>query len=130
MLSDSVTLSEHDSEGAFNYEVLTEEQKANMYKFVGDFEEAKARKSKKSQNIEVHCTCIEIKRAFTLEDITTFVISLFLKSRSEFWTALARVAHIPDLENVQTWVSSHPVSDGLPRRKSQIDPRNEEISRF
>lgn len=48
MLSDSVTLSEHDSEGAFNYEVLTEEQKANMYKFVGDFEEAKARKSKKS----------------------------------------------------------------------------------
>ena len=41
-----------------------------------------------------------------------------------------RVAHIPDLENVQTWVSSHPVSDDLPRRKSQIDPRNEEISRF
>ena len=47
MLSDSVVLSEHDSDGAFNYEVLSGEQKANMYKFVGDFEEAKAKKAKK-----------------------------------------------------------------------------------
>jgi len=46
MLSDNTVLSDHDSEGAFNYEVLSEEQKANMYKFVGDFEEAKAKKAK------------------------------------------------------------------------------------
>ena len=39
MLSDSVALSEHDdSTNKFNVEVLTEEQKANIYKFVGDFE--------------------------------------------------------------------------------------------
>tara|TARA_A100001201_G_scaffold15001_3_gene18210 strand:+ start:1189 stop:1776 length:588 start_codon:yes stop_codon:yes gene_type:complete len=39
MLSDSVALSEHDdSNNKFNVEVLTEEQKANIYKFVGDFE--------------------------------------------------------------------------------------------
>ena len=39
MLSDSVALSEHDdSTHKFNVEVLTEEQKANIYKFVGDFE--------------------------------------------------------------------------------------------
>jgi hypothetical protein len=43
---------------------------------------------------------------------------------------MSRVAHIPDLEKVQTWVSSHPVLDDLPRRKSQIFTRNEEISRF
>ena len=49
MLSDSIVLSEHDlDDHHFNVEVLSEEQKANMYKFVGDFEAAKARKSKKS----------------------------------------------------------------------------------
>ena len=49
MLSDSIILSEHDQDDHhFNVEVLSEEQKANMYKFVGDFEAAKARKSKKS----------------------------------------------------------------------------------
>ena len=49
MLSDSIILSEHDQDDHhFNVEVLSEEQKANMYKFVGDFEEAKARKSKKT----------------------------------------------------------------------------------
>jgi len=49
MLSDSIALSDHDQDDHhFNVEVLTEEQKANMYKFVGDFEDAKARKSKKT----------------------------------------------------------------------------------
>ena len=48
MLSDSVELSAHDSEGQFNVEVLSEEQKANIYKFVGDFERARdAKKVKK-----------------------------------------------------------------------------------
>jgi hypothetical protein len=49
LLSDSVYVSDHDTaDQVFNVEVLTEEQKANMYKFVGDFEDAKARKSKKT----------------------------------------------------------------------------------
>ena len=48
MLSDSVDLSAHDNEGQFNVEVLSEEQKANIYKFVGDFERARdAKKVKK-----------------------------------------------------------------------------------
>ena len=59
LLSDSVHLSEHDtSDRTFNVEVLTEEQKANMYKFVGDFEEAKARKSKKSSTASVANTLV------------------------------------------------------------------------
>ena len=49
MLSDSASMSEHDdNNNAFNIEVLSEEQKANMYKFVGDIEDAKAWKSKKT----------------------------------------------------------------------------------
>ena len=41
-----------------------------------------------------------------------------------------RVAHIPDLKKVQIGVSSPPVSEDLPHRKSQNFNRNEEISRF
>ena len=48
MISDSVTVSEHDNTGAYNVEVLSEEQKANIYKFVGDFEAAKASKKKQT----------------------------------------------------------------------------------
>lgn len=40
----------------------------------------KLKKNKKSLNIKLHCTCLEIKHIFTLEDIGTFVISAFLKS--------------------------------------------------
>ena len=59
MLSDSIVLSEHDlDDHHFNVEVLSEEQKANMYKFVGDFEEAKARKSKKSSTASVANTLV------------------------------------------------------------------------
>jgi len=48
MISDSVTVSDHDNAGAYNVEVLSEEQKANIYKFVGDFEAAKASKKKQT----------------------------------------------------------------------------------
>ena len=49
MISDSVSVSDHDNNsGAYNVEVLSEEQKANIYKFVGDFEAAKASKKKQT----------------------------------------------------------------------------------
>lgn len=43
-----------------------------------------------SQNIKVNCTCLEIKQAFILEDMTTFVISLFLKSNCSINMSLAK----------------------------------------
>ena len=46
LLSDNVSLSDHDSR-TFNYETLTEEQKANMYDFMHSFEKAKKEKTKK-----------------------------------------------------------------------------------
>ena len=46
LLSDNVVLSAHDS-GNFDFETLTEEQKANMYDFMANFESAKKKKVKK-----------------------------------------------------------------------------------
>ena len=48
LLSDNVQLSDHDV-GNFNFETLTEEQKANMYDFMHSFEKAKKDKTKKSK---------------------------------------------------------------------------------
>ena len=47
LLSDNVDISEHDSR-SFNYETLTEEQKANMYDFMHSFETSKKKKVKKA----------------------------------------------------------------------------------
>jgi len=46
LLSDNVELSAHDS-GNFDFETLTEEQKANMYDFMANFESSKKKKAKK-----------------------------------------------------------------------------------
>ena len=48
LLSDNIFISEHDGQ-SFNYETLTEEQKANMYDFMNSFEKAKKEKTKKAK---------------------------------------------------------------------------------
>lgn len=48
LLSDNIFISDHDGQ-SFNYETLTEDQKANMYDFMHNFEKAKKEKTAKAK---------------------------------------------------------------------------------